>query len=121
MLTELCRWGASQPWVTEDHERTAGAVWFFVDCPVLDCRELWFAVDRAEDLHDDRPLLFAAVPSGVAERGAALGWAQVISALGNGRVLVGVAPPKSGPSLRALQYLLQLAYSACFDATLSPG
>jgi len=119
-LAQLCRWGESQPWVVRTRGREGRGVRFLVDCPELSRREPWFALEVADEVLDGKPLVLVALPSGVGERGVALGWAQLVGTLPDGRTIVGVGPPGSPSGLRALQRLLELAYSACFDPTVSP-
>jgi hypothetical protein len=78
-------------------------------------------VEAGTDASDSTLFVLVVLPGGVGERGVALGWAELIGTVVDGRVIVGVAPPKSPSGLHALQSLLELAYSACFDPTVSPS
>jgi hypothetical protein len=120
-LLDLCQWGRSQTWVVESRDRDNRAVRYLVDCPVLNCRrEAWFGVEAADGVLDRTPIVLVALPCGLGARGIALGWGAHIATLLDGRIILGVSAPKSPSGLRALQRLLELAYAACFDPTVSP-
>jgi hypothetical protein len=117
MVDTLWRWGMSLPWVVElpSTEKPGLGRLLVVDCPVLACREPWFAVNAFGDGLDDGPEVLVVVPNFVAQRGVAVGWAAGIAELPGDRTMIAVALPTTSAELGALQRLLEVAYCAAFD------
>jgi hypothetical protein len=119
MLETLYRWGASLPWVAESPCRDRESLMrrFVVDCPLLDCSGLWFAVDAGSEDLEEGPEVLVVLPKSIAHRGIAHGWAAKLVELAGDRMIVEVALPTTNSELCALQTLLQVAYSAAFVDT----
>jgi hypothetical protein len=85
-----------------------------VSCPLLPCHAVWLLLDETDD-----PVFPVAVitvlPSSIAHRGAATGWATPIARLAGGRWAVAVATPTTATEFRALQALLVTSYNAAFS------
>jgi hypothetical protein len=115
MVDALCRWSVSQPWVVEWPTPKGHPVRrFVVECPVLDCREPWFTVSSVSDTLDEGPEVLVAVPTPIAHRGAAVGWAVSVAHLDEDRMVVAMAMPTTAPELSALKQLLEIAYADAF-------
>jgi hypothetical protein len=117
IVDALWRWGISLPWAVElpPTEKPGFGRLLVVDCPVLACREPWFAVNALGDGLDDGPGVLVVVPDFVAQRGVAVGWAVGIAQLAGDRTMIAVALPTTSAEFGALQRLLEVAYSAAFD------
>ena len=87
---------------------------FVVDCPVLDCREPWFTVSSVSENLDEGPEVLVAVPTPIAHRGTAVGWAVSVARLDEDRMVVAVAMPTTSAEFSALQRLLEIAYTDAF-------
>jgi len=116
MVNALCQWGGSQPWVHELPGPASGAVErrFVIDCPVLSCTGLWFAVRAFGDDLPFGPEVIAVLPSAIAHRGVAHGWAAAVVDLDDDRAVATVVLPTTVDELSTLQRLLHGAYSAAF-------
>jgi hypothetical protein len=111
----LCEWARSLPWVTElpAAEPVGAMCRFNIDCSALACGERWFAVVAlAPDV--DAPEVLVVLPDTVARRGVRLGWAADCIGLGGDSALASLPIPTTFQELRALEHLLELAYSAAF-------
>jgi hypothetical protein len=122
MLAALGRWAASQPWANELPAPADGGLGrrYIIDCPDLACRQLWFAV-VAGDGPDAEPDVLVVLPACLASRGVTLGWAGGIVAVDGDRAMACVALPTSDAELRAIQRLLEAAYSAAFRRACDAG
>ena len=117
MVGHLCRWGVGMPWVVgvTSPEQGEFSHRFLVDCPLLHCREPWFAVKDLGAAPEDGPEVVVVLPSSVAHQGVAVGWADRADGIDSCCSLTAVALPATPQELSALQQLLLVAYSAAFD------
>jgi hypothetical protein len=95
-VERLRRWVVSLPWVVElPPARTTDPLRFAVDCSPLDCHAVWLLFDPAGDRRIP-PAIIVTLPTAVAQRGVAAGWAVDITDLGDDRRAVAVATPGHG-------------------------
>ena len=113
-VERLRRWVVSLPWVVElPRARTTDPLRFAVDCAPLDCHAVWLLFDPAGDRRIP-PAIIVTLPTAVAQRGVAAGWAVDITDLGDDRRAVAVATPATDDQFRALQALVVLSYTSTF-------
>jgi hypothetical protein len=115
VVAALSRWGVSQPWVVEWPAPQGPLVRrFIVECAELHCREPWFTVNSVSENLDEGPEVLVVVPSAIAHRGTAVGWAVTVARLDADRRVVAVPIPTTSPELAALKQLLEVAYTDAF-------
>jgi hypothetical protein len=115
VVAALSRWGVSQPWVVEWPAPQGPLVRrFIVDCAELKCREPWFTVNSVSENLDEGPEVLVVVPSPIAHRGTAVGWAVSVARLDADRMVVAMPIPTTSAELAALKQLLEVAYSDAF-------
>ena len=94
VVAALCRWGVSQPWVVEWPAPQGPLVRrLIVECAELQCREPWFTVNSVSDNLDEGPEVLVVVPSAIAHRGSAVGWAVSVARLDDDRMVVAMPIP----------------------------
>jgi hypothetical protein len=123
ILAALCEWGASLPWVEGmPCPETAGLkVRFRIECEPLRCREPWFAILTASDDLVNEAEVMVVLPEHIAHRGVSVGWAAGAFGIGDERAIANLPLPTTADQLRALEQLLETAYSAAFHHAAQRG
>ena len=123
ILAALCEWGASLPWVEEmPCPDTAGLkVGFRIECEPLRCKEPWFAILTLSDDLVNEAEVMVVLPEHIAHRGVSVGWAAGAFGIGDERAIANLPLPTMAEQLRALEQLLEAAYSAAFQHAAQRG
>ena len=123
ILAALCQWGTSLPWVEEmPCPDTAGLkVGFRIECEPLRCKEPWFAILTLSDDLVNEAEVMVVLPEHIAHRGVSVGWAAGAFGIGDERAIANLPLPTTADQLRALEQLLETAYSAAFHHAAQRG
>jgi hypothetical protein len=117
MIGAVCDWAVSLPWVVDRTLTDAPSPHqFVIDCPVLSCRQPWFAVDATSDELQDGPELIVVLPNSIAHRGGLNGLAVRTVQVDGCRSIAAVAVPSNARELCAVQALLTATYSGTFPS-----